>query len=45
MIIETDIYNKEQKVYNTIKNTYKDGKELSNGELVDLIKLTLRKRL
>jgi len=44
MIIETDIYNKEQKVYNTIKNTYKDGKELSNGELVDLIKTNFEKK-
>lgn len=44
MIIETDIYNKEQKVYNTIKNTYKDGKELSNGELVDLIKTNFDKK-
>jgi hypothetical protein len=44
MIIETDIYNKEQKVYNTIKNTYKDGKELSNGELIDLIKTNFEKK-
>jgi hypothetical protein len=44
MIIETDIYNKEQKVYNTIKNIYKDGKELSNGELVDLIKTNFEKK-
>ena len=44
MIIETDIYNKEQKVYNIIKNTYKDGKELSNGELVDLIKTNFEKK-
>jgi hypothetical protein len=44
MIIETDIYNKEQKVYNTIKNTYKDGKELSNGELVDLINTNFEKK-
>ena len=44
MIIETDIYNKEQKVYNTIKKIYKDGKELSNGELVDLIKTNFEKK-
>jgi hypothetical protein len=44
MIIETDIYNKEQKVYNTIKNVYKDGKELSNGQLIDLIKTNFEKK-
>lgn len=44
MIIETDIYNKEQKVYNIIKNAYKDGKELSNGELVDLINTNFEKK-
>jgi len=44
MIIETDIYNKEQKVYNTIKNTYKDRKELSNGQLIDLIESNIEKK-
>jgi hypothetical protein len=38
MIIETDIYKKEQKVYQKIKSVHKEGKELNNTELQDIIK-------
>lgn len=37
-VTETDIWKKEQKVYNEIKNTYKDGGSLTQEEFVNVIK-------
>jgi hypothetical protein len=38
MLIETEIYNKEQKVYNEIKSIYDKGEKMTNGELIDMVK-------
>jgi hypothetical protein len=38
MQIETDIYKKEQKMYNEIKSIYKDGKTLTNEEVINMVK-------
>lgn len=37
-VTETDIWKKEQKVYNEIKNAYKDGGSLTQEEFVNVIK-------
>ena len=37
-VTETDIWKKEQKVYNEIKGAYKDGGSLTEKEFVDVIK-------
>lgn len=37
-VIETDIWKKEQKVYNEIKGAYKDGGSLTEKEFVEVIK-------
>lgn len=37
-VTETDIWRKEQKVYNEIKNAYKDGGSLTQEEFVNVIK-------
>ena len=37
-VIETDVWKKEQKVYNEIKGAYKDGGSLTEKEFVDVIK-------
>lgn len=37
-VTETDIWKKEQKVYNEIKNAYKDGGSLTEEEFVGVIK-------
>ena len=42
--IETEIYKKEQKVYNDIKSVYDKGQKMSNGELVDMIKSNFEKK-
>lgn len=36
-VIETDVWEKEQKVYNEIKNRYKDGDKMTNKELFDIV--------
>jgi hypothetical protein len=38
MLIETEIYKKEQKVYNEIESIYKNGDKMSNGELIEKVK-------
>ena len=37
-VIETDIWKKEQKVYNEIKSAYKEGDGLTQKQLVSLVK-------
>jgi hypothetical protein len=37
-VIETDVWKKEQKVYNEIKGAYKNGGSLTEKEFVDVIK-------
>jgi hypothetical protein len=37
-VMETDVWKSEQKVYNEIKNIYKDGDKLSTKELVEIVK-------
>jgi hypothetical protein len=36
-VIETDVWKNEQKVYNEIKNRYKDGDKMTNKELFDIV--------
>jgi len=36
-VIETDVWKKEQKVYNEIKSRYKDGDNMTNKELFDIV--------
>jgi hypothetical protein len=44
MRIETDIYKKEQKVYNEIKSIYKDGGKMTVGQLGDIVKENFEKQ-
>jgi hypothetical protein len=44
MRIETDIYKKEQKVYNEIKSIYKDGGKMTVGQLGDMVKENFEKQ-
>ena len=37
-VMETDVWKSEQKVYNEIKNIYKDGDKLSTKELIGIVK-------
>lgn len=44
MIIETDIYNKEQQIYRQIVSKHKNNEELTNNELKNIIKENFDKK-
>lgn len=44
MIIETEIYNKEQKVYRQIVSKHKNNEELTNNELKNIVKENFDKK-